>query len=275
MKTNPLKWIAYIAFYLLFVLVRILFQISEEGLLTVLHQTTVVSAVYLVFGVVFLLLGKSQLLLLAGPILAAGLIAEKLFVGNQTIVLFLFVYLFLLAQTGFLKEDRKGGADGLILMAWMLFLLVVPVYLLIQMYQAQKLGAISADYASIVNLKVNWPYYRYFLLLLAAFGFVMLRRPAAKGAKAGKEKANRISTELLTRQKEAYFLALLSIVETAVFVSLRGDFYLTVPVFDLWTLSLILLTVKGDLLANTAVQQVKQSAEKFLRKGPAAPTKNT
>ncbi len=258
MKIHPLK---LSAFYGLFVLVRLLFQRAEDGILPILHQIEVAAIFYLLFGLIFLLLNSGRSPFIAAPGLAAALVVEKFFIGKQTVVVFVFIFMFLLIQSHYLKEERKGTAGEFLLIVWGVILIAVPVLLAILVNNELKDGAQSIS--SIVNFKMNWPYFRYFFLLLAGYGVVLFANPSDNHKKSVKDKH---LSEMIFRQREVYFLSNLSIAETAVFIALRGDFYLTVPVFDLWVLSLIMVTSKGDYLANAAVKRISNKINRFLVK---------
>ena len=258
MKIHPLK---LSAFYGLFVLVRLLFLRAEDSILPLLHQTEVAVACYLIFGLIFLLLNGGRSPFIAAPVLAAALVVEKLYIGRQTVVVFGFIFLFLLVQNYYLKEERKTTAGEFLLIVWGVILIAVPILLTILVNNELKDGAQSIS--SIVNFKMNWPYFRYFLLLLAGYGVVLFAKNSSNDKKTVKDKQ---LTEMIFRQREVYFLSELSIVETAVFIALRGDFYLTVPIFDLWALSLILVTLKGDYLANATVRRTRNKINHFLVK---------
>lgn len=262
MKIHPLK---LSAFYGLFVLVRLLFLRAEDGILPILHQIEVAAIFYLLFGLIFLLLNSGRSPFIAAPVLAAALVVEKLYIGRQTVVVFGFIFLFLLVQNYYLKKERKTTAGEFLLIVWGIILIAVPILLAILVNNELKDGAQLIS--SIVNFKMNWPYFRYFLLLLAGYGVVLFTKDSSNDKKSVKEKQ---LTEMIFRQREAYFLSALSIVETAVFIALRGDFYLTVPVFDLWALGLIMVTLKGDCLANAAVKRIRNKINHFLVKRPEA-----
>ena len=259
----------FIAGYGLFALIRILFQLSQDSLRPVYYQTYVVVLTYLVFGLIFLLLNTGRSLVWAGPVLMAGIILEKLYIGKQTVVLLLLLYLFLSVQNSVLKENQKRNISEQLFVAWMLFLVAIPIYMVIQLYQTDPV-----DFNTVaISFKTNVSYFIYFILLLAGYGCVMVSRPSEKRVKTGTEKASQNLNQTVFRQKEAYFLAILSIVETAVFVALQGNYFLTIPFFDLWSLSLILLAVRGDLLSNAAVERVKRSVQRFLREEKGAEKK--
>lgn len=258
MNIHPLK---LSAFYGLFVLVRLLFLRAEDGILPILHQIEVAAIFYLLFGLIFLLLNSGRSPFIVAPVLAAALVVEKLFIGRQTVVVFVFIFMFLLIQSHYLKEERKGTAGEFLLIVWGVILIAVPILLAVLVNNELKDGAQSIS--SIVNFKTNWPYFRYFLLLLVGYGAVLLAKKTINEKKSAKDKQ---LTEMIFRQREVYFLSALSIAETAVFIALRGDFYLTVPVFDLWVLSLIMVTSKGDYLANAAVKRISNKINRFLVK---------
>lgn len=257
MKIHPLK---LSAFYVLFVLVRLLFLRSEDGILPILHQIEVAAICYLFFGLIFLLLNSGRSPFIAAPVLAAALVVEKLYVSRQTVVVFVFIFMFLLVQSHFLKEGRKSTAGEFLLIVWGVSLIAVPILLAVLVNDDLKNGG-AQSISSIVNFKTNWPYFRYFILLVVGYGIVLFARNTSNDKKSAKDKQ---LTEILFRQREVYFLSELSIVETAMFISLRGDFYLTVPFFDFWVLSLIMVTLKGDYFANAAVKRVREKVNRFL-----------